>query len=945
MSESQNQIKLFISYSHDDTPYFNVLSEGLSKIVKNSKEFEWTIWDDTKIHVGTFWDEEIQNNIKDCNIALLLVSIGFMSSNYIREKEFNEFKKKYEEKGILIFPIVFKPCDFSQWEDLSILQFFKPNGSLYDKDKKDFTYGDLLKFTETNGALIPNPNIDRYHIDLFKKIESSFAEFLRRKEIDSLKNPSNVIQSSQSNINKLSDYPKPSSLFTGRENEINNLMSSIKEHRVIAIEGLGGTGKTQICSKYIDDFVVDKTKIIWLDGSAQSNFDVFIEAAGYGDVLKGENKSNQALYSGLKDLLEEDERIIFWDNFNDYEDNSFYEFISFAHTYFKKSTIILITKTEPNIKGITSLHSIKIEGLNDDAIDYAKKIKSSNPKYSSISDSDLDKICLAVEGHPLAIEFSMLLVSYGKTVNEIISHMPEYSSLRKIEEFSKRLFLDILNHSKTTEAERELFLKCSVFKDNFSSKEIEYISDKKDIFNSLVGLVEKLLISTKENQYYIHPLVRSFSYEMLIEKSLTHKKAAEYYIILRKETLDASLEEKIFFHLSNSNEWEAISDYIEKNGRKFISQGLTNLLYDFINKLSDYKIKKPIFDIFIGDIYQIKGDYEKAISYYQNANDINNEFKIRAQSQIKYGEIIYRKGEVNQALLLFENAYKFSQDNNLSEEEARSLNDLGLAYRELNKLDLSFKKNSEALKLKLEIGDEEEIAISYNNIGVIHVQKDEYKKALELFQKSIVIAEKIGSKTNLALYISNYGDVLTRQGKFKEALSKINKAIEINTKIGDKSGLGQSLNILGRLYIEQGYLDKGLKKFEESLEIAKEVGDKRIISGSYNNIGVYHLKNKNYKTGIKYIFDAIILNKETGNKTNELNNIDWIKTVNLEKSNEEFKEIIISTYNNLDEKNKKLININDFINIPLTREKPKVGRNEACPCNSGKKYKYCHGKD
>ena len=63
MSESNNQIKLFISYSHDDSVYFNELSNGLKKVVKNSKKYEWSIWDDTKIHVGTFWDEEIQNNI------------------------------------------------------------------------------------------------------------------------------------------------------------------------------------------------------------------------------------------------------------------------------------------------------------------------------------------------------------------------------------------------------------------------------------------------------------------------------------------------------------------------------------------------------------------------------------------------------------------------------------------------------------------------------------------------------------------------------------------------------------------------------------------------------------------------------------------------------------------------------------------------------------------
>ncbi|NDD55847.1 hypothetical protein EBZ39_18605, partial [bacterium] len=27
------------------------------------------------------------------------------------------------------------------------------------------------------------------------------------------------------------------------------------------------------------------------------------------------------------------------------------------------------------------------------------------------------------------------------------------------------------------------------------------------------------------------------------------------------------------------------------------------------------------------------------------------------------------------------------------------------------------------------------------------------------------------------------------------------------------------------------------------------------------------------------------------------------------------------------------------------RDAPKVGRNDACPCGSGKKYKHCHGRE
>jgi preprotein translocase subunit SecA len=29
--------------------------------------------------------------------------------------------------------------------------------------------------------------------------------------------------------------------------------------------------------------------------------------------------------------------------------------------------------------------------------------------------------------------------------------------------------------------------------------------------------------------------------------------------------------------------------------------------------------------------------------------------------------------------------------------------------------------------------------------------------------------------------------------------------------------------------------------------------------------------------------------------------------------------------------------------ITIRRETPKVGRNDPCPCGSGKKYKHCHG--
>jgi len=32
------------------------------------------------------------------------------------------------------------------------------------------------------------------------------------------------------------------------------------------------------------------------------------------------------------------------------------------------------------------------------------------------------------------------------------------------------------------------------------------------------------------------------------------------------------------------------------------------------------------------------------------------------------------------------------------------------------------------------------------------------------------------------------------------------------------------------------------------------------------------------------------------------------------------------------------------VQAPIMRDAPKVGRNDPCPCGSGKKYKQCHGR-
>lgn len=49
-------------------------------------------------------------------------------------------------------------------------------------------------------------------------------------------------------------------------------------------------------------------------------------------------------------------------------------------------------------------------------------------------------------------------------------------------------------------------------------------------------------------------------------------------------------------------------------------------------------------------------------------------------------------------------------------------------------------------------------------------------------------------------------------------------------------------------------------------------------------------------------------------------------------------------YAEVSEEESNRSNIQAEKNQPFVRDNEKIGRNQPCPCGSGKKYKQCHGK-
>ena len=91
---------VFISYSHKDGAWLEKLKMFLQPL---EDQGVLRIWDDTNIRAGSQWLEEIKGSIESARVAVFLITQNFLTSEFIRQKEFPVLLEKAEKRGCLIF--------------------------------------------------------------------------------------------------------------------------------------------------------------------------------------------------------------------------------------------------------------------------------------------------------------------------------------------------------------------------------------------------------------------------------------------------------------------------------------------------------------------------------------------------------------------------------------------------------------------------------------------------------------------------------------------------------------------------------------------------------------------------------------------------------------------------------------------------------------------------
>lgn len=116
---------IFLSYSHKDEAEKEQLLSHLS-VLQYAGLTE--VWSDDQIDAGRDWQDDIQEVIGQARVGIFLVSANFLTSEFILGQEVPTLLHRRQIEGLVIIPIIAKPCAWRRVSWLAQLQVRPQNG-------------------------------------------------------------------------------------------------------------------------------------------------------------------------------------------------------------------------------------------------------------------------------------------------------------------------------------------------------------------------------------------------------------------------------------------------------------------------------------------------------------------------------------------------------------------------------------------------------------------------------------------------------------------------------------------------------------------------------------------------------------------------------------------------------------------------------------------------
>jgi signal transduction histidine kinase len=209
----------------------------------------------------------------------------------------------------------------------------------------------------------------------------------------------------------------------------------------------------------------------------------------------------------------------------------------------------------------------------------------------------------------------------------------------------------------------------------------------------------------------------------------------------------------------------------------------------------------------IANIYQDKGDFERALQLYLKAYQyslIKNNADAIANDAMSVANTYHLLNNYEQAKFYYDKALKLTPRERNKKLYATIMVNIGIMEIDIKtKLDTALKKLLEGVAIMQSEKMEQDACIAYQSIGDIYLQKQNYKIAKAYYQKALKLALENEAKDEQRLAYKALSDVYEKTGDHQSALKYYKEYVVLNNTIYNAESNREQNSLILKYEIEK----------------------------------------------------------------------------------------------------------------------------------------------
>jgi tetratricopeptide (TPR) repeat protein len=329
------------------------------------------------------------------------------------------------------------------------------------------------------------------------------------------------------------------------------------------------------------------------------------------------------------------------------------------------------------------------------------------------------------------------------------------------------------------------------------------------------------------------------------------------------------------------------------------------------------------------------------------------------------------QGEFDQALTYFNQAAElYRQMGDALGEIAQTMR-IGHVRRAQKAFDEAIKQYQEALSRYQSLGYALGEGDTGLELGQLYVEKKEWPQAVECFTRAKAIFSKLEHREKEAICLMMLAQTEKSRGQGAAALQAMGQALELYKQAENLLGVANVVAQMGLLHYEQKNYGEAERLYQEALSEFRKKEDAEAEANLLSNLGTLYyqtgrldtardtyqqalslLRRMNHPLGmagvllnLSFVFEKEGLYGDAHSHLQDARKIYEQLTMRdeVEKIDQRLKTLDEKAGESLHKMRSELFSGLDADSPTKKKKSGKIGRNDPCPCGSGKKYKKCCG--